>query len=389
MLTTIPYDIHFNIIHGQQASTQPIIDRDTKSWIKFLFFHMLSTTTFHSISVWLTVYLAYCQLRSASKSNLNIDNKLRKLSRTSSLNVFMSDINRYKNIILWIVGISIANIIICLPAYLFLTVKENFHESQKYYYLDESELNFQTKGLMFKLVFYSQSIFCKFMPCLLLVLLNSLLIRKLIKKKRNQVLLMRSNKTIEILMKQLYATRISCGSIKTNVNENEKSVSRLSFGHSRNSRNSRVSFDPSRFSKNVSFSSVRNERKKSSILFRESIDGDGKKTPSFNDSQNSDKRKYFNSKMCQNKRATSILTLTCILFLIAELPLSILTLLSITMGDSFYNNVYMPLSDIMEMIVLVSNSINFVLLCSMSSAFRKAFLSFFCLTRNEKRVIII
>jgi hypothetical protein len=254
--------------------------------------------------------------------------------------------------------------------------------------LDESELNSQTKGLMFKLVFYSQSIFCKFMPCLLLVLLNSLLIHKLIKKKRNQALLMRSNKTIEILMKQLYATRVSCGSIKTNVNENEKSVSRLSreFGQSRNSR---VSFDPSKFSKNVSFSSARNDGKKSSILVRESVDGDGKKTPSFNDSQNSDKRKYFNSKMCKNKRATSILTLTCILFLIAELPLSILTLLSITMGDSFYNNVYMPLSDIMEMIVLVSNSINFVLLCSMSSAFREAFLSFFCLTRNEKTLYII
>jgi hypothetical protein len=94
-------------------------------------------------------------------------------------------------------------------------------------------------------------------------------------------------------------------------------------------------------------------------------------------------RKKTAKKTNENKRATHMLTLICVLFLIAQLPLSILTLLSITMGDSFYNNVYMPLSDIMEMIVLVSNSINFILLVSMSSAFRDKFFSFFKFIKHK------
>ena len=339
MITTIPYETYFNLIHGEKLTNEPSLDRDTKAWILFMKLHMMTSATFKSVSVWLTVYLAslrFFYLRQIQKLKTAAES-----TKTKSKAKFFQK----TYVIIWIMVIFFINTLSCLPAYLFLTVRENYineDPEKKYFYLDESDLNFKTKGLMFKLVFYSQSIFGKFIPCILLVIFTSLLVHELIVKKRAEKKLLETcsrKKSEHILMK-----------IK---NENQHRSLIQIFGIKSNS-NENISFDISNTHETATQTNTKPVQRKKTA----------KKTN-------------------ENKRATHMLTLICVLFLIAQLPLSILTLLSITMGDSFYNNVYMPLSDIMEMIVLVSNSINFILLVSMSSAFRDKFFSFFKFIKHK------
>lgn len=80
------------------------------------------------------------------------------------------------------------------------------------------------------------------------------------------------------------------------------------------------------------------------------------------------------SKAKENLRTTLMLVIVCVLFLITEFPQSILLFLSIVI-DNFYYEVYMPLGDIMDIFALINNSINFVLYCIMSRAFRNTFYS--------------
>ena len=76
----------------------------------------------------------------------------------------------------------------------------------------------------------------------------------------------------------------------------------------------------------------------------------------------------------EHLRTTLMLIIICLLFLIAELPQSILLFVSIIFQEhQVYERVYMPLGDLMDIIVLFNSSINFILYCTMSCAFRSTF----------------
>lgn len=85
------------------------------------------------------------------------------------------------------------------------------------------------------------------------------------------------------------------------------------------------------------------------------------------------------NKTKENLRTTLMLIIVCILFLITEFPQAILIFFSIIQGDplkdesSFYRRVYTPLGDLLDMLALINNSINFILYCTMSRAFRNTF----------------
>lgn len=81
-------------------------------------------------------------------------------------------------------------------------------------------------------------------------------------------------------------------------------------------------------------------------------------------------------------KTTRMLLVVMILFLITEFPQGILIFLSAVM-KGFYQNVYVPLGDLMDSIALVNNAINFVLYCSMSQQFRSKFLEMY-LRRTSK-----
>lgn len=78
----------------------------------------------------------------------------------------------------------------------------------------------------------------------------------------------------------------------------------------------------------------------------------------------------------ENLRATLMLITVCILFLVSEFPQFVLIILSL-INDGFYRNLYVPLGDLIDIIVLTNSSINFLLYCSMSKTFRKTFCSYF------------
>lgn len=79
----------------------------------------------------------------------------------------------------------------------------------------------------------------------------------------------------------------------------------------------------------------------------------------------------------EHNRTTGMLLAVVVLFLITELPQGMLTLLIIFI-PSIQFTVYNPLGDVLDIVALCNNAINFVLYCSMSKLFRDTFVRIFC-----------
>ncbi|XP_037935053.1 probable G-protein coupled receptor 139 [Teleopsis dalmanni] len=75
----------------------------------------------------------------------------------------------------------------------------------------------------------------------------------------------------------------------------------------------------------------------------------------------------------QTDRTTRMLLAVLLLFLITEFPQGIMGLLNTVLGDQFYSECYLKLSDLMDILALINSSINFILYCSMSKQFRTTF----------------
>ncbi|KAL4231507.1 G-protein coupled receptor [Mactra antiquata] len=79
----------------------------------------------------------------------------------------------------------------------------------------------------------------------------------------------------------------------------------------------------------------------------------------------------------EHNRTTGMLLAVVVLFLLTELPQGILTIISL-IEESFFYSVYWPLGDILDIMALCNNAINFVLYSTMSRQFRDTFVSTFC-----------
>jgi len=77
-------------------------------------------------------------------------------------------------------------------------------------------------------------------------------------------------------------------------------------------------------------------------------------------------------RLSEHSRTTKMLITVITLFIVTELPQGVLILFSACV-DNFFANVYLSLGDVMDIVALVNNSINFVLYCSMSTKFRQTF----------------
>lgn len=81
-------------------------------------------------------------------------------------------------------------------------------------------------------------------------------------------------------------------------------------------------------------------------------------------------------------RTTAMLLIVVVLFLVTEFPQGIMNLLSGIL-PSFVDQVYGPLGDLMDILVLINTAVNFVLYCTMSKDFRKTFCYTFCALRLD------
>ncbi|CAI9729656.1 sex peptide receptor-like [Octopus vulgaris] len=78
------------------------------------------------------------------------------------------------------------------------------------------------------------------------------------------------------------------------------------------------------------------------------------------------------SSSTESNRTTKMLIAVVLSVVITELPQGILALIS-GINQDFFSNVYVPLGDVMDILVLINSAINFILYCIMSQAFRKTF----------------
>lgn len=78
-------------------------------------------------------------------------------------------------------------------------------------------------------------------------------------------------------------------------------------------------------------------------------------------------------------RTTRMLLAILILFLITEMPSGLLALASGILGEEFFQSVYHPLGNILDILALINSGINFILYCCMSRLFRTTFAKIFCI----------
>jgi hypothetical protein len=87
-------------------------------------------------------------------------------------------------------------------------------------------------------------------------------------------------------------------------------------------------------------------------------------------------------------RTTTMLLILVISFLIMELPHGILHMIC-AFRQSFFDDVYVHLGDLLDLLVLINSSINFFLYCCMSSQFRNKFKEMFCSVFSNKKTNVI
>jgi len=84
-----------------------------------------------------------------------------------------------------------------------------------------------------------------------------------------------------------------------------------------------------------------------------------------------------------NSRTTRMLLLVVVLFLLSEFPQGVANLLNGVL-EGFFDEIYLSLGDLLDIMVLVNNSINFVLYCTMNKLFRDTFTQLFAVDRCRR-----
>jgi len=180
MIVYLPYCIHFYILNTNTISFEFNLERDTLFWTVYSMISTLVCLTSHSISIWLTVYLAIYRYLSIVQTKIqNSNNNI--LVKRPKLVIFL---------------IALFNMFCCLPTYLYpkvcsITLRSN---SRLVYYIDQSDLNILSENLIFKISFYSQAICGKIVPCILLGIFIALISKCLLKIKQNRQKLLASSK---------------------------------------------------------------------------------------------------------------------------------------------------------------------------------------------------
>lgn len=89
-------------------------------------------------------------------------------------------------------------------------------------------------------------------------------------------------------------------------------------------------------------------------------------------------------RMRQHARTTRMLLVVIVLFLMTELPQGIMVIVCLYV-PFFFLEIYMRLGDLLDMVALINNAINFILYCTMSQQFRNTLVSLFskCIRSNN------
>ncbi|CAH8515390.1 unnamed protein product [Schistosoma bovis] len=77
----------------------------------------------------------------------------------------------------------------------------------------------------------------------------------------------------------------------------------------------------------------------------------------------------------ESQHVTIMLIIVVISFVITEAPQGVFNTLVAIKGECFLHTIYLPLGDLLDLLVLLNSSINFILYCAMSQVFRVKFVN--------------
>jgi hypothetical protein len=186
---------------------------------------------------------------------------------------------------------------------------------------------------------YSQVFLGKLMPCFLIILFTSLTIKKIVIIKLNK--------------KQLLTRRFA---IKHKKPKEEENV--VSYQNQIAETSSVASVHENSLKLNL----IQIHKKNNFEIEKSQIND---KTP-LNQKFLYTRRNF--SKI-NHVRTTIMLVAICSLFIVVEMPITVLTLMSLS--EEFYTDVFVPLAELMDLSMMIYSSINLILMLSMSATFRK------------------
>ena len=286
MIAYIPVSVKYfiNIFSENESYIDNCGGFKSYFWTVYLLFYPKFMLSMHSSSIWLTILLAFFRYISICRKKIGIILCSKKYTNLSILSVYIFCILLCSPVILQSKIIELD----CSTANLQNT---SYNVTTKVYDLYESDIDIQTKGFIFKLIFFTQAIFFKIIPCILLIVFSCLLV---------------------------HSIHITCKSI---------------------------------------FELQRNDQ-------------EIKKTKDYN-------------------RINIMLLLVCISFFLTEFPQGVLTFLCIVFESKhIYENIYMKLDDIVDLITLFNSAINFIIYCLMSREYRETFKHIFMCLKNPSQKMV-
>ena len=180
MLIHVPTSVKFQCILENSIFETTNGNLTTKCdlfWTVYDLFFIHMNQTLHSISIWLTVLLAFFRYVYICHNKIG-----KRLCTRAKTNIA-------------IVLTHFFCILLCVPSYMLLKIKPikskmtandilftngtTILPVKKLYKLTISDLNVKSNGFIFRLTFFTQAICVKLIPCILLVSLSSLLIRSI------------------------------------------------------------------------------------------------------------------------------------------------------------------------------------------------------------------
>jgi hypothetical protein len=420
------YNILFNF--GNEPTSLRQVERDAESWPIFLKAHLFISVAFHSISIWLTVYLAGFRYHFMKKLPLkHLKNKPNSnLSRSNYAMLAM---------------ICLVNLILNVPIFYCSSINnEHLNETSAKNSLDfdQDELNTKLNRLIFKTMLFLNAIVGKLIPCVLLTVFISLLIRIISRKKSNSNKIHQRRRLENKSLNSIFNSNIEQIQIGGQQKRNEpKTKMEIRNKHDENSLLANWSFNSilsnnrrNSINSNKVFQQEKLEIKSfNSMLNIEQIEGNQSKKElrleirnkenslfpnvsassfSFNYRANTAnslkdltkiepvqynsmeiisnnkglKGSSLKSSKPRKKHTTVVLTLACLLFLLSELPQFILLLLSLIKGEWFYDNVYM-LTGLIELFMVISSATNCLIYSQMSSSYRETLIMLFGLKKKS------
>ena len=320
MVAYLPFALRFYCLYG----TEPNPERNTLSAVRFMLFYACFSVVVHTVSIWLTVTLAVFRYIFI------------KYPRHGSQ---LCSLWRAK---LAVLLVFLVTLIVCIPNFITLTVQGHLYDngnssSTEYLWIVSFKLDTDRDTIIYNFNFWVQAILVKLVPCIGLTILSILLVHTMNEaEQRRQNLRNKGKKTTAVTTRREKKKVCTC-------------FTRLCSSQSR------------------SYGGVKN----------------GEVTGTTGQAANGISRKDDSSRDRKTNRTTRMLLAVVGLFLLTEFPQGILNLLSGILPH-FVEEVYGPLGDLVDILALINNGINFILYCTMSKQFRDTFIEVFVAPLKRK-----